>query len=141
MRAHGPYDFPWATKSLSEKNGPGESAWASMGVQNAVWRAPSPLAGEGRAQNSPSPLAGKAAHITLLPPLRGKAGMGGPGQAVAGCRAGKRSASRRSRCASRLAFGTLGQLFNSITEKRLEFIRYVGTHGALNLTPAGLLLH
>ena len=57
--------------------------------------------------------------------LHGKAALKGFKQAWRRVSAGKSSASR-------LAFGTLGQLFSAITEKRLELVRYVGTHGALN---------
>jgi predicted transcriptional regulator len=32
----------------------------------------------------------------------------------------------------RLAFGTLRELFSAVTEKRLELIRFVATHGAPN---------
>jgi predicted transcriptional regulator len=33
---------------------------------------------------------------------------------------------------SRLAFGSLRELFSAITEKRLELLRYVATHEGLN---------
>ncbi len=33
---------------------------------------------------------------------------------------------------SKLAFGTLAQLFSAITQKRLELIRHVATHDGLN---------
>ena len=57
--------------------------------------------------------------------LRGEAVLKGFKQVWRRASAGKSSASR-------LAFGSLGQLFSAITEKRLELVRYVGTHGALN---------
>ena len=57
--------------------------------------------------------------------LRGDAALKGFKQAWRRVSAGKSSASR-------LAFGTLAQLFSAITEKRLELVRYVGTHGAVN---------
>jgi predicted transcriptional regulator len=52
--------------------------------------------------------------------------------ALAGFRQTWRWASGGDFGPSRLAFGTLAQLFTEIMEKRLELVRHVATHGGLN---------
>ncbi len=57
--------------------------------------------------------------------LRGRAALAGFKQAWRHAAAGKAGASK-------LAFGSLAQLFSAITEKRLELVRQVAVHGGLN---------
>lgn len=43
-----------------------------------------------------------------------------------------RSADQGEAATSRLAFGSLRELFSAVTEKRLELLRYVAAHEGLN---------
>jgi predicted transcriptional regulator len=43
-----------------------------------------------------------------------------------------RKAGKGQNSVPRLAFGSLRELFSAVTEKRLELIRFVATHSALN---------
>ena len=53
--------------------------------------------------------------------------------ALAGFAKAWKQIERRRAQTPRMAFGSLAELFSAITEKRLELIRHVATHGAVNV--------
>ena len=49
-------------------------------------------------------------------------------------------ASKGEKMQSRLAFGSMRELFASITEKRLELVRYIGAHPGLSIRQLSIQL-